>query len=120
MNPNNVGDISTLSDNDNPNAGHLDSLVIIGGGTMGQGIAISAARRGIEVLLIEKDDESSKKSVQEIEENLNREISRWAMTESEKKAILSRIVGSVEFIGTFGNALFQDVAMFGLLGRQAF
>lgn len=64
---------------------------------MGQGIAVSAARRGIEVLLIEKDDESLQRSLTELAEGLTREIARWAMTESEKKAIMSRIHGAIEF-----------------------
>jgi 3-hydroxybutyryl-CoA dehydrogenase len=64
---------------------------------MGQGIAVSAARRGIEVLLIEKDEDLLKQSVAEISESLGREIVRWAMTESEKKAIMSRIKGAVDF-----------------------
>ena len=76
---------------------HIDHLVIVGGGRMGQGIAVSAARRGIEVLLIEKDDESLQRSLTELAEGLTREIARWAMTESEKKAIMSRIHGAIEF-----------------------
>ncbi len=80
-----------------PSEAALDSLVVIGGGTMGQGIAISAAKRGIEVLLIEKNDEVLKRSLEEISENLNREIAHWAITESEKNAILSRIKGGVDF-----------------------
>lgn len=75
----------------------VDSLAIIGGGTMGQGIAVLAAKRGVEVTLIEKDQESLDNSIREITESLDREISRWAMTESEKKSILSRIHGGVEF-----------------------
>src|SRR4030042_1520103 len=105
MSTSNIGDISTLNSNENPNLTRLDNLVIVGGGTMGQGIAISAARRGIEVLLIEKDDESVKRSIQEIADSLSREISRWAMTESEKKAILSRIIGSTNY-GDIGDRQF--------------
>lgn len=75
----------------------LDSLVIVGGGTMGQGISQVAAKRGIEVLLIEQDEILLKKTLSEIEESLDHEISRWAMTETEKNAILTRIKGEVGF-----------------------
>lgn len=75
----------------------IANLVIIGGGTMGQGISQAAAKRGIDVLLIEHTDESLEKSIFEIEESMNREIVRWSMTESEKKAILARIKGVVGF-----------------------
>ncbi len=75
----------------------VDSLVIVGGGTMGQGISQVAAKRGIEVLLIERDQEMLKKTLSEIEDSLDYEISRWAMTEAEKNVILARIKGEVGF-----------------------
>jgi len=75
----------------------IDNLVIVGAGTMGRGITIVAAKRGIEVLLIEKNEASLNRSLGKITDNLDQEISRWAMTESEKKAILSRVRGVVEF-----------------------
>lgn len=75
----------------------IESLVIVGGGTMGQGITQVAAKRGIDVLLIERDEEQLKKSLSEIEDSLNYEISRWAMTEAEKNVILTRIKGEVGF-----------------------
>ncbi|MCF7810193.1 3-hydroxybutyryl-CoA dehydrogenase [bacterium] len=75
----------------------MDNIVIVGGGTMGRGITIVAAKRGIEVLLIEKNETSLAQSLDLIKESLDKEISRWSMTESEKKAILSRIKGVVEF-----------------------
>jgi len=69
----------------------LGRIAIIGGGTMGQGISQAAAKRGIEVLLIEKDEKSLQKAMNIIIDSLDREIARWAMTEAEKKAIISRI-----------------------------
>ncbi len=66
-------------------------LAIIGGGTMGQGIAQAAARRGMNVLLIDKDPDILENSIQRISQLLDREVSRWAMTESEKEKILARI-----------------------------
>lgn len=70
-------------------------IAIVGAGTMGQGIAETASQVGINVLLIEKDEASLKASLAAIEEMLDYEISRWGKTESDKKAILSRITGSV-------------------------
>ncbi|MBM3329812.1 MAG: 3-hydroxybutyryl-CoA dehydrogenase [Calditrichaeota bacterium] len=71
-------------------------LVVVGAGTMGQGLAEVAARRGIEVLLLERDVEALKDALESMAERLDREIERWALTESEKRGILSRIHGSVE------------------------
>jgi len=71
-------------------------IAVIGGGTMGQGIAQVASQAGIDVLIIEKDEEGLKASLAGIEDKLDWEISRWAKTVSDKKAIMSRIRGSVE------------------------
>lgn len=64
---------------------------------MGRGIAISAARRSLEILLIEKEDVVLQKSMQRIEDALSHEVERWAMTDSEVKGILSQIKGSVDY-----------------------
>jgi 3-hydroxybutyryl-CoA dehydrogenase len=76
-----------------PGQTRTDRLVVVGGGTMGQGICIAAARLGIEMLVIERGAEELQSSLAELSEKLNHEIARWAMTESEKKSIMSRIKG---------------------------
>lgn len=75
----------------------LENLVIVGGGTMGRGITIAAAKHEMEVLLVEKNDDTLERSLGKISDSLNDEIAHWAMTKSEKKAITSRIKGVVEF-----------------------
>ncbi|TKJ42487.1 3-hydroxybutyryl-CoA dehydrogenase [candidate division LCP-89 bacterium B3_LCP] len=69
---------------------------VLGAGTMGQGISEVASQAGIDVILIEKDDRSLQESLLGIEDHLDYEISRWSKTESDKKAILSRIHGTVD------------------------
>ena len=64
---------------------------LVGGGTMGQGIAITCAAAGLDVLLLEKTTELAGRSVSEIGQTLERDIAKWRRTESEKKAILGRI-----------------------------
>ena len=76
--------------------GDVLRIAVVGGGTMGQGIAQVASQAGIDVLLIEKDEAGLQASKAAIEDKLDWEISRWAKTVSDKKAILSRIRGSVE------------------------
>lgn len=61
---------------------------------MGQGLTQLAAQKGLEIVLVEKDEENLKRSLHDIEETLDREIERWALTVSEKRSILSRIHGS--------------------------
>jgi len=69
----------------------VNHVSIIGAGVMGQGIAQTIASAGVEVLIIEKDSIQLEKAKEELSESIDREIKRWAMTASEKKAILSRI-----------------------------
>lgn len=71
--------------------GTINNVAIIGSGVMGQGIAHTIAAAGFEVMVIEKDLEHLEKSKLNLSESIDREIKRWAMTQSEKKSILSRI-----------------------------
>jgi 3-hydroxybutyryl-CoA dehydrogenase len=64
---------------------------IVGGGTMGQGIAITCAAAGLDVLLRERDPELAAQAREAISELLDRDIAKWRRTESEKKAILARV-----------------------------
>lgn len=64
---------------------------IIGAGVMGQGIAQTVAASGLDVVIIEKNEEQINKAKYNLTESLEREIKRWVMTESEKKSILNRI-----------------------------
>ncbi len=74
----------------------INSVAIIGAGIMGQGIAQTIAASGIEVLVIEKDAEHLEDGKNRLSEDIDREIKRWAITTSEKKAILSRIKWSLK------------------------
>jgi 3-hydroxybutyryl-CoA dehydrogenase len=71
--------------------GTINNAAIIGAGVMGQGIAHTIAAAGLEVMVVEKDIEHLEKSKSDLTESIEREIKRWAMTQSEKKSILSRI-----------------------------
>jgi len=73
----------------------VNSVAIIGAGIMGQGIAQTIAAAGIEVLVIEKDSDHLETGKNRISEDIDREIKRWAITTSEKKAIFGRIKWSL-------------------------
>ena len=75
----------------------IDNVTIIGAGVMGQGIAQTIAAAGIEVKLIERDNDCLEKAKITLSESLDREIKRWSLTQSEKKSILSRISWSLTF-----------------------
>jgi 3-hydroxybutyryl-CoA dehydrogenase len=69
----------------------IDYVAIIGGGVMGQGIAQTIANAGLDVLLIERDNEQIEKAKDNLKISMEREIARWAMTQSEMKSVISRI-----------------------------
>src|SRR5262249_14264889 len=64
---------------------------IVGAGDMGQGIAITCAASGLDVLLKERTPGAGERALTQIVECLDRDIARWSRTESEKKAVLARI-----------------------------
>jgi len=77
--------------------GSINNIAIIGAGLMGLGIAQTIAASGLEVLLIEKDPLHLDKAKTSLSSLIDREIRRWSVTQSEKKAILSRIKWETTF-----------------------
>ncbi len=71
--------------------GQFGRVAVVGGGTMGRGLAQLLASRGIEVVLIEADKSRAEAARSEFERQLDAEIERWALTESEKRAIVARV-----------------------------
>jgi 3-hydroxybutyryl-CoA dehydrogenase len=64
---------------------------IVGGGTMGRGIAVACAAAGFEVLIVDRTPEMTGRSLTEIGEELDQDIAKWRRTESEKKVALGRL-----------------------------
>ncbi len=69
----------------------IEYVAIIGAGVMGQGIAQTIAGAGIDVCIIEKDEEHLEAAKKSLIASMKHEIERWSLTESEMKSILSRI-----------------------------
>ncbi len=93
-NKNDIMDINILRQAELEGGDAVDAVKVVavfGAGTMGQGISQLIASKGMEVLLVERDKDMAKLGFKQLEENIDQEIARWTMTESEKKAILSRI-----------------------------
>jgi 3-hydroxybutyryl-CoA dehydrogenase len=74
----------------------INKVAIIGAGIMGQGIAQTIAAAGYEVVIIEKNQERLESAKNQLSDNIDKEIKRWAMTNSEKKAIFSRITWDID------------------------
>jgi 3-hydroxybutyryl-CoA dehydrogenase len=69
----------------------IHKVGIIGGGTMGQGIAAFLAQSGIEVMLSEKNNDLADAAQKKISELFDYEISRWALTAGDKRALMKKI-----------------------------
>jgi 3-hydroxybutyryl-CoA dehydrogenase len=69
----------------------IQTIGVIGGGTMGNGIAHVAARSGFKVLLHDLEQRFLDRSLQTIAKNLEREVAKSKISESEKSAALARI-----------------------------
>lgn len=69
----------------------IDKVAIFGGGNTGGGLAKSLALSGISVVLVEKSRRASLESQARLEDRMDYEISKFGLTESEKRAVLRRV-----------------------------
>ncbi len=74
----------------------IEYVAIIGAGVMGQGIAQTVSAAGLDVLIVEKNEETLEAAKAQLTESMKRDISRWSLTESEMKAVLSRITWTLD------------------------
>jgi len=72
----------------------VESIAVIGAGTMGHGIAQVAAGAGYRVILRDVDRESLARGVQAIERNLEKGIKLAKLTEADRDETLQRIRGT--------------------------
>ncbi len=69
----------------------MNKISVIGAGTMGNGIAHVFAQSGYETTLIDVSDAALQKALQTISKNLDRQIAKGSLSETEKPNILNRI-----------------------------
>ena len=69
----------------------IKNISVIGGGTMGNGIAHVFAMNGFKVNLIEMNSELLDRAVNTISKNLDRQVKKEIISEGDKKEILGRI-----------------------------
>lgn len=77
--------------------GVIQKAGIIGCGSMGQEIAKTISQHGFDVVIIDLDDQKVADGIAGITRLLDEEIRHWGMTQGEKRLILSRISGSVDY-----------------------
>ena len=74
----------------------MKNIVVIGAGTMGNGIAHTAAASGLDVTLVDMGDEILSRAMTTIGKNLQRGVDKGKMTADEKEAIVRRIRPSTD------------------------
>lgn len=69
----------------------IQTLMVVGAGQMGNGIAQVAAMAGLRVILNDREQSYAEKGLANIQKNLSRQVEKGRMTESDKEGILGRI-----------------------------
>jgi 3-hydroxybutyryl-CoA dehydrogenase len=84
---------------------HIKTVAVLGAGTMGNGIAHVFARAGYKVILRDVEQRYLDRGMDTIAKNLDREIKKGTLAETEKGPVLSRLVPVTDF-STVANADF--------------
>jgi 3-hydroxybutyryl-CoA dehydrogenase len=74
----------------------IQTIGVIGGGTMGNGIAHVAARSGFKVILHDLEQRFLDRALSTIAKNLDREVAKGAISADDKSAALSRVLPSAQ------------------------
>ncbi len=69
----------------------MKHITVIGSGTMGNGIAHVFAQHGFSVSLVDISDKALEKALATISKNLDRQVTKGALTEAEKASTLANI-----------------------------
>ena len=75
----------------------FSKIGVVGCGQEGRAIVNLTALSGIEVVFIEVSEEKIKEALDSIEISLDTKIQNWGLTQSEKKATMGRIKGSMDY-----------------------
>ena len=72
------------------------NILIVGAGVMGQGLAETIAGTGNEVILLDRTLKIAHNGILRVGERIDQEIRKWGKTQSDKRAILSRITPTAD------------------------
>ena len=90
---------------------NLQNVLVVGAGTMGNGIAHVFAQSGFSVTLVDVNDDVLSKAVATISKNLDRQIKKGIVAAEDKEAILRRIQTSTDLTAAAANAHFAIEAV---------
>jgi 3-hydroxyacyl-CoA dehydrogenase len=92
----------------------LQSIGVVGGGTMGAGITVAALDAGLPVTMVERDDASIARGRANVEKVYDGLIAKGRMTLDAKAKVMARYTGSTDY-AAFANvdlvieAVFEDI-----------
>jgi len=94
----------------------LDAAGVVGGGTMGAGIAVAMLDAGLPVTMIERDEPSLARGRAHVEKVYDTLIQKGRMTPEAKAAVMARFSGSTTYDALAGadlvvEAVFEDMAV---------
>jgi len=91
----------------------IKKVGILGAGFMGAGIASVSAQAGLEVVLIDRDQESADKGKAHVHKGMTDQINRGRGTAAQRDAVLARITATADYAALAGvdlivEAVFED------------
>jgi 3-hydroxyacyl-CoA dehydrogenase len=94
----------------------IASVGVIGGGTMGAGIAVAVLDAGLPVTMVERDDEAVARGRANVEKVYNGLIAKGRMTEAAKAQVMARFHTSTDYQSLAKadlviEAVFEDMAV---------
>jgi len=92
----------------------IESIAVIGGGTMGAGIAVAALRAGLPVTMVEADEAAVERGRSNVARNFDGFVSRGRMSEQQKAEHMDRLSAGADYGALAGadlaiEAVFEDM-----------
>lgn len=94
----------------------VQAVGVVGGGTMGAGIAVAALDAGLPVVMVEQDDAGVARGRGNVEKVYDALIAKGRMSPAEKAGVMARYTGSSSYAALAGadlviEAVFEDMAV---------
>jgi 3-hydroxyacyl-CoA dehydrogenase len=108
--------VSRLPTNSDVKALPVHSIGVIGGGTMGAGIATALLLSGYQVIMIERDNEALDKGLATVTSYLDNSVKRGLIDTDKHGVILTQLSGSISYqtlstVDMVIEAVFEDMAV---------
>ncbi len=94
----------------------IDAAGVVGGGTMGAGIAVAMLDAGLPVTMVERDAESLARGRANVEKVYDAQVAKGRITDDTRVALMARFSGAVTYdalshVDLVVEAVFEDMAV---------